>query len=44
MRIVEKIVLDYVKNMKVEVQKYFDIAPRYDRKTFMIWVENNVPQ
>lgn len=43
-RIVEKIVLDYVKNMEVEVQKYFDIAPRYDRKTFMIWVENNVPK
>ena len=30
--------------MKVKVQKYFDIAPRYDRKTFMIWVENNVPK
>jgi len=43
-RIVEKIVLDYVKNMETEVQKYFDAAPKDDKKSFMIWVESNVPK
>lgn len=42
--IVEKIVLDYVKNMEAEVQKYFDKAPKSDKKSFMIWVESNVPK
>lgn len=43
-RTVEKIVLDYVKNMDAEVQKYFDTAPKDDKKSFMIWVGNNVPK
>lgn len=43
-RIVEKIVLDYVKNMEAEVQKYFDAAPKDDKKSFMIWAESNVPK
>lgn len=43
-RIVEKIVLDYVKNMEAEVQKYFDAAPKDDKKSFMIWAEGNVPK
>lgn len=42
--IVEKIVLDYVKNMEAEVQKYFDKAPKSDKKSFMIWAESNVPK
>lgn len=43
-RIVEKIVLDYIKNTEAEVQRYFDIAPKDDKKTFMIWTESNVPR
>ena len=43
-QIVEKIVLDYVKNMEAEVQKYFDAAPKNDKKSFMIWAESNVPK
>lgn len=42
-RIVEKIVLDYVKNMEENVQKYFEAAPKDSRKSFMIWTESNVP-
>lgn len=42
--IVEKIVLNYVKNMEAEVQKYFDKAPKSDKKSFMIWAESNVPK
>jgi RNA ligase len=43
-RVVEKIVLDYIKRMEEETNKYFNVAPKDDKATFMIWTEKNVPK
>lgn len=43
-RIIERIVHNYIKEVDAEVQKYFKAAPKDDRKTFMIWVHENVPK
>ena len=43
-RIIERIVHNYIKEIDAEVQKYFKAAPKDNRKTFMIWVHENVPK
>lgn len=42
-RIVEKIVRGYISDMESETSKWYSKAPKSDRKTFMIWVHENVP-
>lgn len=42
-RKVSKVVYDYIAKMEEEVNKYYEFAPKDDRKTFMIWTETSVP-
>lgn len=37
-------IFGYVRNMKAEIDKYYQMAPKEDRKQFMIWTETNVPK
>jgi len=41
---VANIVLKYIKNTSEVVNKYFNEAPKDDVKSFMIWVDKNVPR
>ena len=40
---IAKIIFDYEKNNHLLAKKYYENAPKEDRKEFMMWVENNVP-
>ncbi len=42
-RTIEKIVREYISIMEAETSKWYSEAPKTDRKTFMIWVHENVP-
>lgn len=41
---IANLLFDYVKTTKEEITKYYSDAPKENRKDFMIWVEQNVPQ
>ncbi len=41
---VANLVYQYIKKTDIEVKKYFILAPKQDKKDFMIWIENNVPK
>lgn len=43
-RIIEKIVRDYIADMELEVTEWFAKSPKNNRKEFMIWTEENVPK
>lgn len=42
-RTVEKIVRKYISDMELEVNDWYAKAPKADRKEFMIWIDNNIP-
>lgn len=37
-------VFDYIRNTESAIDGYYSIAPKDDRKTFMIWTDSNVPK
>ena len=37
------VVFKYIHNTELEIKELFDKAPKDDKKEFMLWVENNVP-
>ena len=41
---VAKIVFDYINATESEIKKYFDNAPKDNKKDFMIWVDANTPK
>lgn len=41
---VAKVVFDYIRDTDERVSSYYNIAPKENRKDFMIWVENHVPK
>lgn len=41
---VANVVFKYVRDTETEVQKYFNEAPKDNKKTFMIWTDKNVPK
>ena len=41
---VANLVLNYIKNTDIEVNNYFELAPKNNKKDFMIWIEQNVPK
>lgn len=40
---VSKIIYEWVEYMENRTAEYFAIAPKEDKKTFMVWVNDNVP-
>lgn len=40
---VAKIIFDYKNTIIEKINNYFELAPKDDKKDFMIWVDNNVP-
>lgn len=40
----EKITRDFIKRQNRIVSEYYDAADKTDKKSFMLWVENNVPK
>lgn len=42
--VLEKIARDYIKKQEVAVNEYYYNSPKADKKTFMLWVEKNVPR
>lgn len=41
---IANIVFKYIHDIEIEIENYFNKAPKDDKKEFMIWVENNVPK
>lgn len=41
---VANLVLTYIKNTEVEVNTWFKVAPKENKKDFMIYIEQNVPR
>ena len=40
---IANIVFKYIHKTELEIENYFNKAPKENKKDFMIWVENNVP-
>lgn len=41
---VAKVVFDYIRDTDERVSSYYNIAPKENRKDFMIWIDQNVPK
>ena len=37
-------VYEYIKKINLQIDEYYFMAPKIDRKEFMLWVEANVPK
>lgn len=41
---VARLIYDYMKNMNQKIEAYYSIAPKEDKKVYMIWVTENCPK
>lgn len=41
---IAKVIYDYMKDMNEKIEKYYNMAPKEDRKAYMIWVTENCPK
>lgn len=41
---IARLIMDYVKNTNKEVKRIYNVAPKENKKEFMIWVDKNAPK